>query len=68
LSLPLRIDTIAVRQGPGCDPERVAANRRGFEGGDVVEGIFLLLIFTGLAFVYTLVFPKRKDESERETR
>jgi len=32
-----------------------------------MEGIFLLFILTGLAFVYTLVFPTRKDKSERET-
>ena len=32
--------------------------------GDFEEG----LILTGLAFVYTLIFPARKDKSERETR
>ena len=32
-----------------------------------MEGIFECLLFTGLAFVY-LVFPTRKDKSERETR
>jgi len=31
-----------------------------------MEGIFLLFILTGLALVYTLLFPARKEKSERE--
>jgi len=30
-----------------------------------MEGIFLLFILTGLALVYTLLFPARKKGSER---
>ncbi|GEM_PF-1855991 len=31
-----------------------------------MEGIFLLFILTGLALVYTLLFPARKERRERE--
>ena len=36
--------------------------------GGFMEGIFIFFIITGLAFVYTLIFPARKEKGKRKSR
>ena len=68
LSLPLQVDTIPARQGPGCYPERVAANRRGLKEEDRWRGFFYYSFLPAWPLSILWSFPTRKDKSEREDR